>query len=444
MIILIVIHIFLLSNLQFTAWPEMLSFSYMIDNGFVIYKDFHHVYQPLLTFTLLSFFKIFGFNIISLKTFTYILIALTDLFVFLNVKKLTDKQSLPLRGKNNLSIFTLSLYVLLQPIFDGNMLWYDIAVILPVLISIYYIDVNLFVSGFFIAIAFLTKQQAILIGLPIFIYLLISKIKFKDIIKFGYGCITPIIFLVLFLYKFDLFPDYLFWTFEFPLIHLPNIDGYAVSPNSRELVILGMMVVSLIVGIITNYKKLNSKFYLLLSILFFLILSAFPRFSLFHLQPALAIYVLIIGYLFSLRNKYFILLLIPVFLMWKNVLVTAKYEDRFYTQSDVNTASEIKNRSKDSQIYLLGPSSIEYVLSSTVPPKPWIENYVWHFEMPGMQEKMIEGWKVAPPQYIYWSIPQSGNWYDLGTYQPKEVVKYIKDNYQKIDQQENIEIWKLQ
>ena len=91
MIILIVIHIFLLSNLQFTAWPEMLSFSYMIDNGFVIYKDFHHVYQPLLTFTLLSFFKIFGFNIISLKTFTYILIALTDLFVFLNVKKLTDK-----------------------------------------------------------------------------------------------------------------------------------------------------------------------------------------------------------------------------------------------------------------------------------------------------------------------------------------------------------------
>ena len=64
--------------------------------------------------------------------------------------------------------------------------------------------------------------------------------------------------------------------------------------------------------------------------------------------------------------------------------------------------------------------------------------------MPNMQQKMIDGWKIDPPQYIYWSIPQNGNWYDLGTYQPKEVVKYIMDNYKKIDQQESVEIWKLQ
>ena len=64
----------------------MLSFPYVIDKGFIIYKDFHHVYQPLLTFILLGIYKIFGFNIVALKAFTYILIAIIDFALFSTVK----------------------------------------------------------------------------------------------------------------------------------------------------------------------------------------------------------------------------------------------------------------------------------------------------------------------------------------------------------------------
>jgi len=144
MIVLIALHIFVLFNLQFTAWPEMLSFPYVIDKGFLIFKDFHHVYQPLLTFILLGVYKVFGFNILSLKIFTYVLFGLVDLMIFLNVKKIT--------GKNNIALIALGIYVLLQPVFDGNMLWYDIGVILPVLLSIYFVNTNLFLSGLFVAI----------------------------------------------------------------------------------------------------------------------------------------------------------------------------------------------------------------------------------------------------------------------------------------------------
>lgn len=433
---LVGIHILILSNIQFTAWPEMFSFPYMIDRGFLIYKDFHHIYQPLLTYVLLFTYKVFGFHIFTLKTFTYILIALTDLMLYLNIKKITKKKLL--------SLFVLGLYVLLQPIFDGNMLWFDIAVTLPILVSIYLLDINLFLSGFLIAIAFLIKQQAILIGLPIFIYLLATKTKFEDIKKFLLGCLTPVMVLLLMLAKYNLFVDYIFWTFEFPIIHLPRIAGYSISPTFKELIILGTMILSLLIGAVTNYKKLNSKFYLLISILFFLILSAFPRFSLFHLQPALAVFVVTVGYLLNLNKKYFVLLFLPVLFLWKAVILNPNKDDRFYTQSDVNMANQVKKRVGDNKVYLLGPSSIEYVLSNTIPPKPWIENYVWHFETPNMQERLIEGWKINSPEYIYWSIPQNGNWYDLGTYQPKEVVKYIIDNYKKIDQQDDVEIWKLQ
>jgi hypothetical protein len=432
---LIGIHIFILSKLQFTAWPEMLSFPYMIDNGFVIYKDFHHVYQPLLTYILLGVYKIFGFKLLILKVFTYILIAATDFMIFLNIKKITNK--------NILSISALILFILLQPIFDGNMLWFDIAVTLPVLISIYFVNNNLFLSGLFIAISFLIKQQSVLLALPIFIYLLANKTDIKDIFKFIFASTIPVFVLFLLLYNYNIFSDYLFWTFKFPLLNLPKIPGYAINPSLRELKILGIVTLTLFTGIIINFKKINSTLYLLISIVFFLILSAFPRFSLFHLQPALAVFVILIGYLLSLNKKYFIVLIIPVFILWKNVLINANIEDRFFGADEKLLAIEIKERSKGQKVYLLGTSSIEYVLSGTLPPKPWIENYVWHFEIPELQQKMIDGWKIDPPVYIYWSTPKEGNWYDLGTYQPKEVVKYIKINYQKADQQGDVEIWKL-
>lgn len=435
MIILIIIHIFLLFNLQFTAWPEMLSFPYMIDKGFLIYKDFHHVYQPLLTFMLLGVYKVFGFKIVVLKIFTYILIALADLMLYLNIKKLS--------GKKNIAILSLGIFVLLQPIFDGNMLWYDIGVILPVLLSIYFINSNLFLSGLFVALAFLIKQQAVLIGLPIFIYLIYKKEKYRDILKFLYGFIIPVVILVILLFKSDLINDYIFWTFEFPLIYLPKIESYAIAPNLRELFILGLMLSVLVTGAVINIKKLTSRFYLLATVLLCLVLSAFPRFSLFHLQPALAIFALLIGYLFSFKNKYLVFIIIPLFFLWKNVLTTASYEDRFYGTSEKKLAEEIKKTVGKDTVYLLGPSSIGYVLSNTIPPKPWIENYVWHFEIPRLQEKVIDGWTIEPPKYIFWTKPEKGNWYDLGTYQPAKIVEYIRGNYIKADELDNTEIWKL-
>jgi hypothetical protein len=384
---------------------------------------------------LLGVYKVFGFKIIVLKVFTYILIALIDLMLYLNIKKIA--------GKKNIAILGLGIYVLLQPIFDGNMLWYDVGVILPVLISVYFINSNLFLSGLFVAIAFLIKQQALLIGLPIFIYLLVAKTKIKDIKKFLLGCLSPIAILVLLLVKYNLFNDYFFWTFKFPIFYLPKIQGYAINPNLQEYIILGIMALTLFVGMVSNYKKINIKFYLLMSILFFLVLSAFPRFSLFHLQPAIAIFSLLIGYLFSLKSKYFVFTIIPLFFLWRNVLTTAGYEDRFYETSEKKFAEEIKQTVGKDRIYLLGPSSIEYVMSSTIPPKPWIENYVWHFEILDLQEKVIDGWVIDPPKYIYWTKSEEGNWYDLGTYQPAKIVEYIEENYEKKEEIENIEVWKL-
>lgn len=434
-VVIISLHILVLLNLQFTAWPEMLSFPYVIDKGFLIYKDFHHVYQPLLTYILLGVYKVFGFNILSLKIFTYVLFGLVDLMIFLNVKKLT--------GKNNIALETLGIYVLLQPIFDGNMLWYDVGVILPVLLSIYFVNNNLFLSGLFVAIAFLIKQQAVLLGLPVLIYLISRKESFRNILYFLSGCIVPVFVLGIFLLKFNLINDYIFWTFEFPLLHLPKIEGYSIIPNTKELYILISVAMVVIFGYLLNLKKIKPVFYVLVASMLFMGLSAFPRFSLFHLQPALAVFVVIVGYLLSFDRKYFVLILLPLLYLWKGTVLNPYKEDRFYGKNEFNFAEQAKNISGNEKIYFLGPSSIYYVLTDTISSKPWIENYVWHFEIPELQDKVIEGWKVDPPIYIYWSKPEQGNWYDLGTYQPKKIVEYIRENYIRVNEIDSVEVWKL-
>ncbi len=444
------LHLFVLTKLQFTAWPEMLSFPYMIDNGFLIYKDFHHVYEPLLTYMLLGFYKIFGFSILSLKLFTYIYIVLIDLFIFSISKKII--------GKKIISLLPLSIFVIYQSFFEGNMLWFDLGVTLPILVSIYFIlswekkrmVKHIFLSGIFLTTAFLIKQQAILIILPFLLFSFLQKVKRNEIMAFVVGGLIPIISLIIFLFSKNLFPDYIFWTFSFPLVFLPKIEGYSQLPSFKQMFLLLGISTPILIGWISNFKKINSVFYLLFGVFLFEIIYAFPRFSFFHLQPAIATLVLLYGYLLLGKNRFYMfslfLVSISIFTMLFNMLTRPLMEKvRFYDEDKINLSMYIKSNTKETdRIYLLGPDSLTYVLSSRLPPKPWIENYVWHFEIPEMQEKVINGWKIDPPMFIYWTQPTTGNYYELGTYQPKKITDYIISNYDRIKEvQSGVWEWKL-
>jgi hypothetical protein len=93
---------------------------------------------------------------------------------------------------------------------------------------------------------------------------------------------------------------------------------------------------------------------------------------------------------------------------------------------------------KEDKIFLLGLPSSLYTLSDRLPAKPWIDNFGWYFEIPGVQEEMLARWKNNMPKSIFWQTPQEGNWYDLGVYQPKLVTEFITKNYNK-----DGEVWRL-
>ena len=91
LLVVLAIHLILLTNLRFTPWPEMLSFPYLFNNGFTLYKDFVIAYPPFLVVLLSLVYKIFGYKVLVLKVFTWLLIILSDLIIYKIVNKVTKK-----------------------------------------------------------------------------------------------------------------------------------------------------------------------------------------------------------------------------------------------------------------------------------------------------------------------------------------------------------------
>ncbi|MFA6073879.1 MAG: hypothetical protein WC758_07230 [Candidatus Woesearchaeota archaeon] len=420
--VLIMIHIVLLLNLRFTAWPEMFSFPYLYNNGFNLYKDMVHPYTPLLTTLLAYLYKIFGYNIWVVKFLTYFLILINDLLIFKIVSKITKN--------SKYGLYAILFYLLTQPFLDGNQLWFDFAMSTPILVgSLLILNKKYFLSGVAFAIAFLTKQNSALF----LIFGLLLSLKHKNYFKILLGSLLPIIPFSIYLFQKNTIVDFFNWVLIYPSKYWTNFPNYVqMIPNNRQLFILLILFVPTIYLLLKS--KLRNNLLLYGSLIISLILI-YPRFSFFHFQVGLAFLAIIFGVVSSTVKKHFIYLY-----LFALFLILPKDWGRSTRFIDDNKL-QINQSEK---IYLLGSHSLNYVTSGTLPPKPWIDNYGWYFEMPNMQQKMIDGWKIDPPQYIYWSIPQNGNWYDLGTYQPKEVVKYIMDNYKKIGQQESVEIWKLQ
>ena len=81
-LILVLIHLFLLINLRFEAWPEIIIYPWLMDHGFKLYKDIINPYLPGLTWFLYFFFRLFGFTLLNWQLLTWGIILLTDALVY--------------------------------------------------------------------------------------------------------------------------------------------------------------------------------------------------------------------------------------------------------------------------------------------------------------------------------------------------------------------------
>lgn len=449
---LFAIHLFLLANVEFTAWPEMFSFPYLKNNGFFLYKDMIHAYPPFLTLLLAYYFKIVGFGLTQLKVFAWSMILVNDLLIFLCLKSLT---------KNDLKAASGTLfYVLLQPILEGNMLWFDTALVTPLLFALYFLIISvkdgfrknsyLFISGVFLGIAILTKQTALVFLLFTILFLILNKVSFKKLLVIMTGPLLLSSLLFIRLFQEDALLGFWNWTFYYPATYWTNFPTYVkLTLSKKELAVILLVFSPLAFLSIKSFLRKNKFLILLLLFLGSGILAVYPRFSFYHFQPALATAAIFAGYTLMISKKYsfrylFGAALIIFILILPTTVRAWQKEARFFGEADKSLAEQIERLEvNEDPIYLLGLHSGLYVLTRKLPPKPWVDNFGWNFEIPSLQEEVINKWKENPPTAIFWKAPEPGNWYDLGTYQPQKITEWIKKNYTMEGEiEKDISIWR--
>lgn len=415
------LHLFLLTKLQFTAWPEMFSFPYLFNNGFRLYGDMVHPYPPVLTLSLSILYKLFGYKLAVLKVATWTLILANDILIFLIVKKAT--------GQKIFAFLSLIFYLTLQPFLDGNQLWFDLAIVTPVLFGIlFFLNKKYFWAGVAFAFAALTKQTAGIFLVASGLWLVIGERKIGFLFRLLVGPLVLFLILLGRLLSEGAVSEFFNWTLIYPLVYWNKFPGYVqMFLTGREWFIVVVLSLPLVFLVFRKNYLLFTIYYLLS------LLIVYPRFSFFHLQLAIAISAI----LFGLSLKF--LKFSPMFLATCYILLATfmvvpvlkshwQRETRFWGRSDLELAAIIKKEASG-DIYLLGPFSSLYVMSGTLPPKPWLDNFGWYFEIPGVQAEVIRRWKQNPPEVIIWQETEKGEWYEIGTYQPVQIAIWIKENY---------------
>jgi 4-amino-4-deoxy-L-arabinose transferase-like glycosyltransferase len=373
--------------INYTAWPEMLAWPYLMLQGWLPYKDIAIAHNPLMLLDLVIFFKLFGVGIIQLKIYTWILIATNTFLVYFVSKKFWNKKS---------AYLSSVLYVLLTIVFEGNGLWFDL-VLTPFAILLYYFlrQKNYLWAGVIFALGFLTKQTFVYFALPV-VSAMVHDIKnilpkLRQIV-IGSGIIFGVFAIVL--YSLGILDDYYNWAIKFGILYLPNAVGQIYFPNIKQLI---FSFLPFLVLLFTNN--------LILTVFAIVgMMGVYPRFELFHFQPSLPFIAIAISTVIISKRKMAIKLLIGLFTLlflglgvYRQVGTTTRF-----LESDVEKVV-IKINSLQPRVdslYVINYWDNLYALTNTKPPKPLIPYIPWYLDYGDNKATIINGLKTSIPDVI--------------------------------------------
>lgn len=434
--IVLVVHLLLLMNLKFTAWPEMTLWPYLMTKGWLPYADIAIAHNPLMIIDLSIFYKLFGTGILQLKIFTWIIIGILDLLVFWVSNKLWNKK---------VAIIALFSFVLLQLFYEGNGLWFDLYMGIFAFISFYFArSKKWFWTGIFWALAFVSKQTAVWFLIPILLELVQStEYKVQKFAKFAFSIALVLFCFTLLLFIFNLLPSYYNWAINFGIFILPKAAGQIQLPDIKILVV-SIFPFLIFIPLIwkTKGKYLNLLFWSIAGAL-----GAYPRFEYFHFQPALPFIAIAIGLMFlEIKNSRIILKLFLASYCLATLVLLSKFIIRNYhrevrfneTSVQKITKYVINNTEPNDKIFVLNWWDSIYALADRQPAvTPWVPQLSWYMELPGIQENMVENLISSKPKLIIFNpYTESG----LSAYIPKKAFGYITSNYKLKEKLEGVEI----
>src|SRR3989344_4340450 len=487
-LILLLVHLLLLINTQFTLWPEMVVYPYLLNNNFLLYQDIINPYPPLLAWFLAIFTQIFGYLSTPYQILTWVIILIIDLSIYKISQKVFKNKLFALSSVAFFAVFSVP--------FGVNGFWFDLVQTPFILWALYFfyeflnakakntLKYNFSLSFLLVTIAFFIKQQVFWVALLLLAFGL-SKYKLPrpersrysplslhkradtpkvgsmysllriypsrlarwysaseyrfDVLKFlknHYQASLPfgvlLIFHILYFFVQGTLANFAFWVFYFPAFLASKMPGYVLLPSAKQM----LVVLALFVLFVPTMVRKSQILFLATPAV--LILFAYPRFDYFHMIPALAIISLVAGFNFKnffKINRSIYLLLIPSILILstftiRHLVISWHKETRFFEREIYQTAKVVELLTdKNERIYVQnGPDQI-FPLANGLPPKPWADDFPWYLEIPNLQERVIDSLEEDKPRYIIFQPYLKGGGYDLGSYRPDDVADYIDNNY---------------
>ena len=428
---LLLIHQLFLLNLKFTAWPEMMLWPYLILSGWLPYRDIAVAHTPFMLLALTAFYKIIGLGLLQLKVFTWLLILLTDLLLFSLVKKIWNIK---------FSLLVLAFYIPLSLLYEGNGVWFDLA-LAPLALLVYYNlrQKNYLWAGIWWALAVLTKQTAVWFLIPIGLVMIKGgwPVVKANCSKFLIAAVAVLVVTLLVFLGFGISSNFWFWAFKFGIGILPRAAGQLNFPEPIDFVVATIPFSVLLLLPLLKKKKEN---FILGSWIFSGALGVFPRWELFHFQPAIP-FLAIFWSLAALeiarvktRYKYVfgVVILATSLLFIRFIRSDWGKEIRFFEPQVLEIASYIKkNTDNNDKIFIINAWDHLYALSDTLPAvKPWIPHLAWYMELPGVQEEIVFDLARIQPRLIV-----QGEYTDTGlsSYKPSLLDDFIRRYYKVED-----------
>ncbi|MDP3724276.1 MAG: glycosyltransferase family 39 protein [bacterium] len=425
-VFLLITHLFVLTRIQFTVWPEMMFYPWLASQGYSHYTDIIHPYFPGLIWILQATGSVFGFLPTTIQSLTSLVILLIDVILFIFLRRLYGWSA---------AYLGLAWFILWQSFFEGNGLWFDLATVPFLLTALYFFQHwrekrrrrFLLCTSISLLFAILIKQSAALVVLPLLISTWLQDRR--SVVWF----LSPLALGLLGLFGWFSMQgnllDILYWSIWFPLIDERAVSSFMLLPSFREVILFLPILILTFLGLLKEKK--DRWFWG--SVLFLTLLPVFPRWSFFHLQPFLAVSTILIARFFIQRPMvacigFFIAVMITI----PFYIQTWGHEPRFFGQDLERLASSVRREIGKKDVFILTGDQLLYPVLGIVPPKPWADWFPWYYEVRGgmIEQRLLEELRSNPPAFVLIDNPQSER--AEYRYRPASVKQFIEREYQEV------------
>jgi hypothetical protein len=239
--------------------------------------------------------------------------------------------------------------------------------------------------------------------------------KKLEIKMFVLGVSAIIVLFVFTLQLFGILDDFYSWAINFGIFYLPKAGGQISLPNLKEFAFAASPFLVLC---------FNPS---LLPFALVGMMGVYPRWELFHFQPALPFLAIALSNtIITSKRRYFSVFvgLIAIVYIFIGISRQIGNETRFLNEVDIKISDQVKQINPES-MYVINYWDNSYALSNELPStKPLIPYIPWYLSYNGNNKKILDSLKANTPEVLVIGERDKIDWIELKEF----VEKYYTCN----------------